>query len=167
MGGEIGVTEARVDARIPVVVVRGRRTIALETSDVSYKGLFLCTHDPPAVRSLMRLRVTLPVREIEVHAMAVHVSATGDASEGRSAGVGVQFWGLAGPDRLAWDEFVRDLIQKIQPCQWFQTRVQIGQQVLDQTLALQTTTLGLRRCNACAQSRSNGRHSQRGRRCAL
>jgi hypothetical protein len=104
--------EARVDARIPVVVVRGRRTIALETSDVSYKGLFLCTHDPPAVRALMRLRVTLPVREIEVHAMAVHVSATGDASEGRSAGVGVQFWGLAGPDRIAWDEFVRDLIQK-------------------------------------------------------
>lgn len=102
--------EARVDARIKVTVVRGRRMISLETSDVSFKGLFLRTDDPPPVRSLMRLRVALPLREIEAHAMAVHVSATNDASEGRTAGVGVQFWGLAGPDRVAWDDFVRELI---------------------------------------------------------
>jgi hypothetical protein len=101
--------EARVDARIRVLVVRGRRTVPLETSDVSFKGLFLVTDDPPPVRSLMRLRVALPAREIEAHAMAVHVSD--DAGDGRGAGVGVQFWGLAGPDRTAWDDFVRDLIQ--------------------------------------------------------
>ena len=103
--------EARVDARIKVTVVRGRRMVSLETSDVSFKGLFLRTDDPPPVRSLMRLRVALPQREIEAHAMAVHISATNDASEGRTAGVGVQFWGLAGPDRIAWDDFVRELIQ--------------------------------------------------------
>jgi hypothetical protein len=103
--------EARVDARIRVTVVRGRRMISLETADVSFKGLFLQTDDPPPLRSLMRLRVALPEREIEAHAMAVHVAtATSDASEGR-AGVGVQFWGLAGPDRTAWDDFVRELIQ--------------------------------------------------------
>ena len=85
--------------------------VSLETSDVSFKGLFLQTDDPPPVRSLMRLRVTLPQREIEAHAMAVHISATNDVSEGRTAGVGVQFWGLAGPDRTAWDDFVRELIQ--------------------------------------------------------
>jgi len=104
--------EARVDARIPVLVVRGRRTTALETSDVSFKGLFLRTDEPPPLRSLMRLRVALPLREIEAHAMVVHVSMSDDAMDDeRNVGVGVQFWGLAGPDRIAWDEFVRDLIQ--------------------------------------------------------
>lgn len=103
--------EARVDARIKVTVVRGRRMVSLETSDVSFKGLFLRTDDPPPLRSLMRLRVALPLREIEAHAMAVHVSTTDDPLEGRAAGVGVQFWGLAGPDRIAWDDFVRELVQ--------------------------------------------------------
>ncbi len=103
--------EARVDARIKVTVVRGRRMIALETSDVSFKGLFLRTNDPPPLRSLMRLRVALPLREIEAHAMAVHITTSDDPLEGRMAGVGVQFWGLAGPDRTAWDDFVRELIQ--------------------------------------------------------
>ncbi|HVH40742.1 MAG TPA: PilZ domain-containing protein [Labilithrix sp.] len=101
--------EARIDARIKVSVVRGRRVVSLETSDVSFKGLFLRTSEPPPVRSLMRLRVSLPLREIEAHAMAIHV--TSDEIDGRSPGVGVQFWGLAGPDRIAWDDFVRDLIQ--------------------------------------------------------
>lgn len=103
--------EARIDARIKVAVVRGRNVISLETSDVSFKGLFLRMSEPPPVRSLMRLRVQLPKREIEAHAMAVHVAAIGEPGEGRQAGVGVQFWGLAGPDRLAWDDFVSDLIQ--------------------------------------------------------
>ena len=104
--------EARVDARIRVTVVRGRRMISLETSDVSFKGLFLQTHDPPPLRSLMRLRVELPEREIEAHAMAVHIEGSDDPDDGRTAGVGVQFWGLAGPDRTAWDDFVRELIQR-------------------------------------------------------
>ena len=103
--------EARVDARIKVTVVRGRRMISVETTDVSFKGLFLRTDDPPPLRSLMRLRVALPHREIEAHAMAVHVSTTDDPMDGRATGVGVQFWGLAGPDRVAWDDFVRELIQ--------------------------------------------------------
>lgn len=103
--------EARVDACITVTVVRGRRTSALETSDVSFKGLFLRTDDPPPLRSLMRLRVALPRGEIEAHAMVVHVTVIDEASDGRVAGIGVQFWGLAGPDRVAWDDFVRERIQ--------------------------------------------------------
>ncbi len=100
--------EARIEARVPVTLVRGRKTVALETSDVSFKGLFVLTQDPPALRSLVRLRVALPGREIEVHAMAIHVIAPRDDHEG---GVGLQFWGLAGPDRQAWDDYVRSLIQ--------------------------------------------------------
>jgi hypothetical protein len=114
--------EARVDACIKVSVVRGRRTESFDTAAVSFKGLFHRTHEPPPLRSLVRLRVIQPVRvetgggqvphattcEIEAHAMAVHV-ARADA-DGRH-GVGVQFWGLAGRERALWDDFVRELMQ--------------------------------------------------------
>ena len=105
--------EARVDVRVPVVVYRGKSPIALETSDVSFKGLFVRTTDPPALRSLVKLRVALFDREFEAHAMAVHVVKSSDVAAGadrHEPGVGLQFWGLAGPDRTAWDDFVRGLV---------------------------------------------------------
>lgn len=110
--------EVRVDARLHVYVVRGRQRVKVETTDVSFKGLFLKTSDPPPVLSLIRLRVVLPQREIDAHAMAVHVVTVDDIGESddrRDLGVGVQFWGLAGPDRTAWDDFVRELIQSKRP----------------------------------------------------
>jgi hypothetical protein len=96
-----------------VTLYRGRSAVALDTSDVSFKGLFLCTKDPPPLRSLVRLDVTLAGRQVQAHAMAVHIvqPKEGDGPHGE-AGVGLQFWGLAGPDRTAWDDFVRDLIHK-------------------------------------------------------
>jgi hypothetical protein len=102
--------EVRIETRIPIIVVRGRRSIALETADVSYKGLFLCTDEPVSVRSLLRLKVSLPARDIEAHAMVVHVTPAAEGGP-RGAGAGLQFWGLAGPDRIVWDEFVRERIQ--------------------------------------------------------
>jgi hypothetical protein len=106
--------EARVDVRVPVTVFRGKKPIELETSDVSFKGLFVCTNDPPPLRSLVKLRVALVGREFEAHAMAVHVvlpaHPEGAVVEGHRPGVGLQFWGLSGPDRTAWDDFVRGLV---------------------------------------------------------
>ena len=105
--------EARVDVRVPVVVYRGKSPVSLETSDVSFKGLFVRTTNPPPLRSLVRLKVALFDREFEAHAMAVHVVAASDAHEDgghHEPGVGLQFWGLSGPDRTAWDDFVRGLV---------------------------------------------------------
>ena len=102
--------EARVDVRVPVVVYRGKKPVSLETSDVSFKGLFVCTSDPPPLRSLVRLKVALFDREFEAHAMAVHVVNDAEDSDDRVPGVGLQFWGLSGPDRTAWDDFVRGLV---------------------------------------------------------
>ena len=100
--------DARIEADVPVEVVRGRETRACETLDVSFRGLFLKTTDPPALRSLVRLRVALPSRTIEAHAMAVHVV---DGAAGHPCGVGLQFWGFAGDARHAWDAFIRDLVR--------------------------------------------------------
>lgn len=102
--------EARVDVRVPVLVFRGKKVLSLETSDVSFKGLFIRTTDPPALRALVRLKVALFDREFEAHAMAVHVVTDGGDVDGRAPGMGLQFWGLAGPDRTAWDDFVRGLV---------------------------------------------------------
>ena len=99
--------DARIDVRVPVVMIRGKATIEHETLDVSFRGLFLKCKDVPALRSLVRLKVTIPSRTIEVHAMAVHVIAASDEREG---GVGLQFWGLSGSDRQAWEDFVRTLV---------------------------------------------------------
>jgi hypothetical protein len=103
--------EARVEVRVPVTVYRGKKPLDLETSDVSFKGLFVCTNEPPPLRSLVKLRVALVGREFEAHAMAVHVVLpTGSSDEAHRPGVGLQFWGLSGQDRKAWDDFVRTLV---------------------------------------------------------
>jgi hypothetical protein len=100
--------DARMEACIPVEVVRGRAARVHETLDVSFRGLFLRTTDPPALRSLVRLRVALPSRTIEAHAMAVHLV---DRAAEHACGVGLQLWGLAGEGRHAWDAFIRDLVR--------------------------------------------------------
>ena len=103
--------EARVEVCVPVVVYRGKKPTSLETTDVSFKGLFVRTAEPPALRSLVRLKVALFDREFEAHAMAVHVVTATEAGDLHPPGVGLQFWGLSGPDRTAWDDFVRGLVQ--------------------------------------------------------
>lgn len=104
--------EARVDVKVPVIVYRARKPVVLETSDVSFRGLFVRTTDPPPLRSLVKLKVALIGREFEAHAMAVHVVTASSSTEGdaRIPGVGLQFWGLSGQDRTAWDDFVRGLV---------------------------------------------------------
>lgn len=90
-----------------VELIRGRTSMPLATTDVSFRGLFVRTSDPPPLRSLVRLRVVLPAQTIEAHAMVVHVvGPEGD----HEAGVGLQFWGFSGAERAAWDEYVRELV---------------------------------------------------------
>ncbi|AKV02717.1 hypothetical protein AKJ09_09380 [Labilithrix luteola] len=98
--------ETRIDAKVPVVIHRGRTAVTVETSDISFRGLFVCTASPPPLRSLVRLRISLPQHAFDAHAMVVHVVESGE----REAGIGMQFWGLAGPDRNAWDDYVRSVV---------------------------------------------------------
>lgn len=107
MKGENLRKDQRIAAQIAVVFKRGRSTWSQATSDVSFRGLFVVTTSPPPLRSLVQMRVTLPSHTFETHAMVVHVKASED---GGAAGVGLQFWGFSGPDRLQWDAFVRRLL---------------------------------------------------------
>jgi hypothetical protein len=98
--------DARVEMRLPLVLFRGKREVAAQSSDVSFRGLMLLlTEDPPPLRSLVRLRVAIPSRTFDTHAMVVHTVA-----EEQGTAVGLQFWGLSGGDRRAWDEFINHVV---------------------------------------------------------
>ena len=79
----------------------------LVTSDVSFRGLFVPTTIAPALRSLVRIRMTLGVRIIDTHAMVIHIRTDPDE---RVVGIGLQFWGLTGTERIGWDAFVNGLL---------------------------------------------------------
>lgn len=98
----------RYGAKIVAKVVRRGATIELLTNDVSFRGAFIRTDTPPALRQLVRVTFALPSGEvIEGHAMVVHVVAPG-ADGGQAPGAGVQFWGPLAHGKT-WDQFIREL----------------------------------------------------------
>lgn len=102
--------EIRYPARIVVKLHRRNETIDLLTNDVSFRGAFIRTDTPLALRQLVRVAFHLPAGEIvRAHAMVVH-AVKGDRSDPSSPvpGVGLQFWGPIEQGR-AWEQFVYDL----------------------------------------------------------
>lgn len=88
-------------------MVRRGENVELLTNDVSFRGAFLRTDSPPALRQLVRVSFVLPTGQtVSAHAMVVHVVTPGDPS--RVPGVGVQFWGPVG-EAKAWEKFVYEL----------------------------------------------------------
>ncbi len=96
--------ETRYGARIVARVVRRGGNVDLMTNDVSFRGAFLRTDTPPALRQLVRVAFTLPGGEIvSGHAMVVHVVPPGP--DGVVPGMGVQFWGPV-QGAKAWEQYV-------------------------------------------------------------
>ncbi|MBX3219782.1 MAG: PilZ domain-containing protein [Labilithrix sp.] len=104
--------EARYPARIVARVVRRGQSIELLTNDVSFRGVFLRTDSPPALRQLMKVELLLPSGPVvSGHAMVVHVTNRPEGQpkgEGAVPGAGVQFWGPITHAR-EWEQFVHQL----------------------------------------------------------
>ncbi len=99
--------ENRYPARIVARLVRRSATVELMTNDVSFRGAFLRTDAPPALRQLVRVSFVMPTGEIvSAHAMVVHVVQPNGGSS--VPGVGVQFWGPV-EESKAWERYVYDL----------------------------------------------------------
>ncbi len=99
----------RYPARIAARIVRRGEPIELLTNDVSFRGVFLRTDAPPALRQLVRVTLVLPdATEVAAHAMVVHVVQKADE---RVPGAGLQFWGPVSNPK-AWDQFVHELKAK-------------------------------------------------------
>ncbi|MCX5732597.1 MAG: PilZ domain-containing protein [Deltaproteobacteria bacterium] len=107
----MGRVEQRRDRRyryqMQAVLLRGGREVSLLTGDVSFRGLFLRTDDPPPLRQLLQVKLKLPPEngELVAHAMAVFVVPAGAA--GQTPGVGLQLYAVSAEVRQRWDGFVR------------------------------------------------------------
>jgi hypothetical protein len=85
--------------------------LELLTNDVSYRGAFIRTDAPPALRQLLRVTFDLPndAAKVSAHGMVVRVVTRGEGGGApRVPGVGLQFWGPI-EQAKAWDQFVYDL----------------------------------------------------------
>jgi hypothetical protein len=107
--------DARYPARIVARVIRRNQAIEFLTNDVSFRGVFLRTDAPPALRQLVRVELVLPSGlVVSGHAMVVHLAArepNGSAAGGGQEaipGVGLQFWGPL-LHMKEWEQFIHHL----------------------------------------------------------
>lgn len=103
--------DIRYPARIVATLTRRNETLELLTNDVSYRGAFIRTDAPPALRQLLRMTFVLPdsAAKVSAHAMVVRVVTKGEGGESsRVPGVGLQFWGPIDQPK-AWDQFIYEL----------------------------------------------------------
>lgn len=99
--------EERFSVRFPVMLRVGREVRKLYTGDVSFRGLFICTDNPPTLRQLISIELKLPPNDdlFTSHGMSVYVLQPGQEI-GHMPGVGVQFYAQAESQRRQWERFV-------------------------------------------------------------
>ena len=104
--------DARYPARIVARVLRRNQVIELLTNDVSFRGVFIRTDSPPALRQLVKIELVLPEKvTVAGHAMVVHVAPApegGPDGEIVVPGIGLQFWGPLASAR-EWEQFIHQL----------------------------------------------------------
>jgi hypothetical protein len=113
-----GRQELRFHARFPVTLLSARHRDQLATWDVSFRGMFIETDQPLALRQLVRLGIILPItgRELVLHGMVVNVVDVDDP-EGRPQGMGVELFALDTEARGVWwgvVRFVRDGLHDVE-----------------------------------------------------
>ncbi len=104
--------EPRYPYRNPIEIKVGGRLQETISEDVSYRGLFVVTDDPPPLRTLISLkaRVVGNHKPLEAHAMSVYVLEKGN-SKSRLPGVGLQFYAMGNETKKHWNAFV-DVVRK-------------------------------------------------------
>lgn len=113
MGSALDRRDRRYPVRIPGVILSRKGEVPVLTGDVSFRGAFLRTDNPPQLRQLLRVRFEMPPefgpspadRELSTTGMVAHVVSVGDAA-GRAPGAGVEFYGLDGELRDKWERFI-------------------------------------------------------------
>lgn len=103
--------ERRRDARLqvspPAVIIRQGGSEKIEILNASFRGLFLRTEGaPPPTNQLVRLRVVLPAKTIDINVVPVR---TAQDAAGR-VGIGVRFFALNGEDRRIWEAYINALL---------------------------------------------------------
>ena len=99
--------DKRYLVELPISVKSGTTTRKLLTHNVSFRGLFVRTDDPPVPRTLLRLDAELPPNDerFRSHGMAVWIVTPEEATEEQPPGIGVQFYAM-GAERIKWEAFI-------------------------------------------------------------
>jgi Tfp pilus assembly protein PilZ len=111
-GGPDQRRETRHAVKLPATLVRGKKEpLSLLTQDVSFRGLFVRTDTPPALRQLVKIEIAVPPdhRKLLLHGMVVHVirpDADGIPAD-RAPGAGIELMTLDGDVKDAWEGFIR------------------------------------------------------------
>jgi hypothetical protein len=93
--------EQRLGADLLVQIKAGKKTISGTVYDASMHGLFVACDEPPGMRQLVQIEVSLPSgSKMTAHTMVVHHG-------GATKGAGLEFFGKG--DRPEWDELIRQL----------------------------------------------------------
>ena len=99
--------ELRASVSPPAQIVRRSGSERVEILNASYRGLFIRTSGAaPPMNELIRLRIELPTRIVELHALAVRVVID---PQGRP-GVGFRFFALNGEDKQFWESYITSLL---------------------------------------------------------
>lgn len=108
--------EPRYPYRLPITLkCRGKLQETI-TEDVSYRGMFALTDEPPGLRQLIQVSATLTDSgaKFETHAMSVFVLERGNRG-GRTPGSGLQFYAMAESVRKSWNAFIDSVRRKASP----------------------------------------------------
>jgi hypothetical protein len=73
--------------------------------EASYRGILLKVPDAPSIGAMMKLRVQLPARAVDLHAVAVRT-----VEFGHSFLVGCRLFALNGPDKEAWQGHIAGVL---------------------------------------------------------
>ncbi len=98
----------RYPIKLAVKLVTGRGETQLYTIDVSYSGAYIHVDEPPPLRELIKMELSVPYQEepLKLMGMAVFCLAAKDAGT-RIPGVGVQLFGMDSKSQAEWDNLVR------------------------------------------------------------
>jgi len=104
-------TERRRDLRAhaspPAQIRRLGSAERVEILNASFRGLFIRTGKAaPPLNQLLKVRIELPGKVIDVHCVPVRVVVDGS---GR-AGIGVRFFALNGEDKRMWESYITSLL---------------------------------------------------------
>ncbi len=106
--------DRRYPFRLPLVLSRNGRELAVQTEDVSFTGIFFRTDTPVPERQLVKLRLSLRPGEEPLAVMGM-VARNVPARDGLPPGIGIQFYALSTADRKRWIQYVREAVAKAAP----------------------------------------------------
>jgi uncharacterized protein (TIGR02266 family) len=100
--------DPRHPVRLPIILHRGPHKQALLTEDVSVRGVFVRTDDPPPIKALVRVEMVLPTDSEPLVASGVVAHRVQQPTEAahRSPGAGIHFYDLPADQLARWRGFV-------------------------------------------------------------